>query len=369
MRSLHIPDSTCVYKYSSNCPLFCVSPNPHRHSDPLRRNLYRFLTFIFSSNSEIDLLKKKMADLEARLDKKDADVNTKLDKLLKLMETPTIAPAQGVPSLPEASGSQSQSKTSLQTTTSPVRRDEPTKASTPVKNPNPTGVLDSLAKNTSDETDTTQNDLVIIDSTDEKASEDKLKSPPIILPKKNRGNRMANKRKFGDDAETTKPAKKAKVTPRDRVHQEARNEFTTAMTRIPAWMPEDWSPAALITNRFFWVHEEARCNLLAAGKNKGEKYAGYRLEFHKEAVRCAKIYDEEREKLFREQSGHKHFSLAYIMPWYFAHDKKWKRPQIHPDTSRISIKQFVFRTNINFLNTFLDELVGKFSSLQPLIPK
>ena len=304
-----------------------------------------------------------MSDLEARLDKKEADVTSKLDELIKLMKTPAVTTAQSAPqpaSPKQLLQSEKSATTSLQSASSPSKSAVPAKASTPVKNPGKnSNVLESLADDASDTMDSTHNDLMIVDSTDEKASEDKLKSPPIVLPKKNRNNRMASKRKHSDDSENSKPAKKAKISPRDRLHQEARNEFTTALTRIPAWMPEDWSPAALITNRFFWVHEEARCNLLAAGKNKGEKYPGYRLEFHREAVRCAKIYDEEREQLFREQSGHKHFSMAYIMPWYFVHDKKWKRPQIHPDTSRISIKQFVFRTNINFINNFLDELVGK----------
>ena len=334
------------------------------------------LIVIFSNNSEIEALKQKMADLEARLVTQETKVSSKLDRLLALAETPNTANTAQVAtpvvvSPPPATASQQKDV--------PPPPQNPLSSSTPTKEGASkassqgeagTNVLDALEADTSDTNADTNADtskgLMIVDSTEEGTVEKSsvTKSPEIILQKQSRDNRMAKKRKLGksssSDEQRQGPSKKLKLTPRDRLHQEARNEFTTALTRIPAWLPDDWSPAALITNRFFWVHEEARCRLLACGKNKGEKYPGYRLEFHKEAVICARAYDEEREALFREQADHKHFSLAYIMPWYFKHDKKWKRPQIHPDTSRIAIKRFVFRTNIDFINNFLNDLVGRF---------
>ena len=189
-------------------------------------------------------------------------------------------------------------------------------------------------------------------------SDDVRSKSPIFVQRKRKASNPPDDDPQASKKQKTKHRRARSSTISER--QEQRDLFTKTLVTLPDWFPDNWNFAAYITNRFFWVHEAARSEMYSNKKTKGQNYPCYRVPFNNLAIGFVKEYDEERGKLFQAQSSNPDLKLVQILPWYKAYSSSWKRPMIHPRTAKTSTDEFIFHTNITFMDNFLSDIGGEF---------
>ena len=163
-----------------------------------------------------------------------------------------------------------------------------------------------------------------------------------------------------------KKSKEPKITHKERAianikeQQSFRNDFTSAVTKLPKWFVEEsnLNPMAYIAVRFGYVHEECR-SYARARDERGQTYEAWRNLFHGEAYHRVKEYDEIAGKAYYSAiRANKKPILKKIVPYWFTQKKNRAMPQIHPNIDQKNLG--VWHTDIEFLNNFFLDCGGKF---------
>ena len=164
-----------------------------------------------------------------------------------------------------------------------------------------------------------------------------------------------------------KKSKEPKISHKERAianikeQQSFRNDFTSAVTKLPKWFVEESNinPMAYIAVRFGYVHEECRAYARARDE-RGQTYENWRNLFHGEAYHRVKEYDEIAGKgYYSAIRASKKPILKKIVPYWFTQKKNRPMPQIHPNIDQKNLG--VWHTDIEFLNNFFLDCGGKFS--------
>ena len=158
-------------------------------------------------------------------------------------------------------------------------------------------------------------------------------------PSPSRNNKRAKKVK------EDKISRKERAIANIKEQQSYRNDFTSAMTKLPKWLVEESNinPMAYIAVRFGYVHEECRAYARARDE-RGQTYEAWRNLFHGEAYNRVKEYDEIAGRAYYNaiKFGKKPI-LQKIVPSWFKRQKNRSMPQIHPN---IDQKTWVCGTRI-----------------------